>query len=137
MNDTSLPAHDARQWLRYSNEDLRIASQLLRVSPPSPRHTCWLCQQAAEKALKAALVAEGIDFPLTHDLDALKNLLPEGWPVRETHHDLSELTQWTVEARYPGYWFEPALADAVTAELRARSIYNAVEAEFKRRGMLI
>jgi HEPN domain-containing protein len=38
---------------------------------------CWFAQQAAEKALEAALVLEGIKFPLRHDLDALRNLLPD------------------------------------------------------------
>ena len=30
----------------------------------------WHSQQAAERALKAALVLEGSDFPFTHDLNA-------------------------------------------------------------------
>ncbi|MDR7489356.1 MAG: HEPN domain-containing protein [Armatimonadota bacterium] len=64
-----------------------------------PRHVCWLAQQAAEKALKAALILEGVDFPFRHDLDALRNLLPEGWSVKDEHPDLTELTEWAVEAR--------------------------------------
>ena len=39
-----------------------------------------------------------IDFPYTHDLNALRNLLPDSWPVRT---DLAELTGWVVQARYP------------------------------------
>ena len=30
---------------------------------------------------------EGIDFPFTHDLNALRNLLPDSWPVQA---DLAE-----------------------------------------------
>lgn len=44
-----------------------------------PRHVCWLAQQATEKALKAILVFLQIDFPRRHDLDALRNLIPDGW----------------------------------------------------------
>ena len=51
------------------------------------------------RALRAALVLEGIDFPFTHDLNALRNLLPDSWPVRA---DLADLTGWVVQARYPG-----------------------------------
>ena len=51
--------------------------------------------------MKAALVLEGIGFPFTHDLNALRNLLPDSWPVRA---DLAELTGWAVQARYAGEW---------------------------------
>lgn len=137
MSDTDPVVHEALRWLRFSGGDLSVALQLIRTDPPAPRHACWLCQQAAEKALKAALVSEEIGFPLTHDLDALRNLLPEGWPVRDTHGDLAELTEWAVEARYPGDWEEPTYSDAIRAESEARSVYDSVAAEFKRRGMLI
>ncbi|MYH63056.1 MAG: HEPN domain-containing protein [Caldilineaceae bacterium SB0675_bin_29] len=93
---------------------------------------CWHSQQAAERALKAALVLEGIDFPFTHDLNALRNLLPDSWPVRA---DLAELTGWAVQARYPGEWPEPSVADAIRAESEARAVHNAVEAEFRCRGL--
>lgn len=128
---------EALRWLRFSDEDLDVALRLIRMTPPSPRHACWLCQQAAEKALKAALVSEEIDFPFIHDLGALRNLLPKGWSVRDTHSDLADLTQWAAEARYPGDWSESTYADAVGAESKARSVYNSVAAEFRRRGMLI
>ena len=60
-----------------------------------------LAQQAAERALKAALAPEGSDFPFTHDLNALRNLLPASWTVRAEHVDMAELTDWAVQARYP------------------------------------
>ena len=77
MNDTNSVIQEALRWLRFSDEDLSIASQLICIPSP-PRHVCWLCQQAVEKALKAALILEQIDFSLTHELDSLRNLLPEG-----------------------------------------------------------
>ena len=84
----------------------------------APRHICFLAQQAAEKALKAALVLEEMDFPFRHDLDALRNLLPNTWPVRREHSDLAQLTEWAVEARYPGDWEEATAMDAEQAVLR-------------------
>ena len=134
MNDADA---EALRWLQFSNRDLSVASQLLRGATPAPHHVCWLCQQSAEKALKAVLTSEEIDFPLTHDLDRLMSKLPEGWPVRDVSVDLGELTQWVVEARYPGGWPEPTNADAVRAESDARLIYSSVAAEFRRRGTLI
>lgn len=102
MNSTDTTVREALRWLRYSGEDLAVASKLTTLDLPALRHICWLSQQAAEKALKAALVYNKIDFRPTHDLDALRNMLPDDWPVRQTHDDLTELTEWAVEARYPG-----------------------------------
>ena len=136
MNNPDPILHEALRWLRFSEEDLSVASRLMTGIPTAPRHACWLFQQAAEKALKAALVLEGIEFSFTHDLDALRNRLSESWSVRTTHADLAELTEWAVETRYPGDWPEPADADAARAESEARAIYNSIVAEFTRRGAL-
>ena len=134
MNDPDPVVHEALRWLRFSEEDLDVALRLLSGIPTAPRHACWLSQQAAEKALKAALVLEEVEFPFTHDLDALRNLLPDSWPVRATHADLAELTEWAVETRYPGDWPEHTDADATRAVSEARSVHDSVAAEFRRRG---
>ena len=132
---SSNPAtREALRWLRFSGEDIGAASLLMRSTP---RHSCWLCQQAAEKALKAALVAEGIRFPFIHDLDRLRNLLPSGWAVHDTHSDLAELTEWAVEARYPGGWSESTDDDAIRAMSQARSVHESMVAEFRRRGIRV
>ena len=107
MNDPEL-RKEALRWIRFAQEDLQEAERLLGLQEAVPRHICWFAQQAAEKALKAGLVLEGIDFPFRHDLDTLRNLLPPGWSVKPEHPDLAELTAWAVEARYPGDWPEAA-----------------------------
>ena len=94
MNDAELVVQEAQRWLQFSAEDLDVAQRLLADRLSAPRHVCWLSQQAAEKALKAALVLEEIDFPYTHDLNALRNLLPDSWPVRVDYPDLTQLNQW-------------------------------------------
>ena len=136
MNDPDPVVHEALRWLRFSQEDIDVALRLISGSPSAPRHACWLSQQAAEKALKAALVLEGIEFPFTHDLDSLRNLLPDSWPVRTTHPDLAELTEWAVETRYPGDWPEPSDADAIRAESEGRAVHQSIAEEFRRRGAL-
>jgi HEPN domain-containing protein len=126
---------EARRWLRFAREDLAGAEGSLAHTTFVPRHVCWLAQQAAEKALKAALVFEAVDFPYRHDLDALRNLLPAGWAVKHEHPDLAELTEWAVEARYPGDWPEATVADAHCAASQARAVYESVFADFVRRGV--
>ena len=135
MNGREAAVREALRWLRYAEDDLGVASRLMASAPMTPRHVCWLSQQAAEKVLKAALVLEGVDFSYTHDLDALRNTLPDGWAVQNTHPDLAELTEWAVEARYPGDWPDPTEEEAGRALSQARSLYESVVAEFGRRGM--
>lgn len=137
MSDPDPRVREALRWLRFSKEDLDVAQRLLTGLPPAPRHVCWLSQQAAEKALKAALVLESIEFPFTHDLDALRNLLPDDWSARTEHPDLAELTEWAVEMRYPGEWPEATRADGTRAESQARGVHDFVSAEFRRRGVSI
>ena len=88
---------NARSWLRYAEEDLDSASKL-SAGAGTPRNVCWLSQQASEKALKAAFVLEGKDFPYIHDLDRLRDSLPTGWAVKETHPDLAWLTGCVMES---------------------------------------
>ena len=127
---------DALRWLRYSTEDLDVARVLLASSPLVPRHVCWLAQQSAEKALKAALVLEDIAFPFTHDLDALRNRLPESWPVHTTHSDLAELTQRAVETRYPVDWPKVIEEDAASEASEAPALHGSVVSVFERSGLL-
>ena len=128
MNATDQLAETDR-WLRYAEEDLTTAETLLRQPHVVPRHVCWFAQQAAEKALKAVLVFLQIDFPRTHDLDVLRNLVPDGWQFKEVCPDLASLTQWAVEARYPGNWTEATGAEADTAVEQARIIWESISTE--------
>ena len=71
-----------------------------------------------------------------HDLNALRNQLPDSWLVKGEHPDLAELTVWAAEARYPGDWREATESEAQNALAEARSIYNSIATEFRRRGIL-
>ena len=135
MNGADVVVQEARRWLQFSAEDIDVAQRLLADRSSAPRHVCWLSQQAAEKALKAALVLEEIDFPYTYDLNALRNLLPDSWTLRADHADLAELTEWAVEARYPGEWPEATESDAIRAEAKAHVMRDSVVAEIRRRGL--
>lgn len=128
---------EVRRWLRFASEDLEAAESLSGEAGSRPRHVCWLAQQAAEKALKGALTSQQIPFPFRHDLDALRNLLPEGWGVKGRHPDLAELTEWAVEARYPGDWPEASVEDARRAVKQARAVYECLMADLGVHGVQI
>lgn len=136
MNETDERCAEAIRWLRYAAEDLELGERYVADATVAPRYACWQFQQAAEKALKAALALEGIGFSYnTHDLDALCDLMPDSWFLGEERPGLSELTQWAVESRYPGEWAEPTAEDSRRAGADARLTFSLVDSEFRRRGV--
>ncbi len=126
--------NEARRWLRYAQEDLAGAEQIVAQEDFAPRHACWLAQQAAEKAIKAVLVFLQIDFPKSHDLDLLRNLVPDGWQLKLRHPDLADLTEWAIEARYPGDWPDSVEADARCAIRQARAVLESVYSDLVQHG---
>ena len=81
---------EARRWISYAESDLKAARALLGSVEFFPRQICFFAQQGAEKAIKAILVFEDVNFPKNHDLDRLRDLIPEGWKVKEQFPDLAE-----------------------------------------------
>lgn len=122
-------ASDAARWLGYARSDLDAATTLLKHPDHYPRQVCFLAQQAAEKALKSVLVLLQIEFPFTHDLDRLRDLLPDGWRVKRDYPDLADLSIWAVEARYPADMPEVLAADAYRAVHAAEGILFSIEGD--------
>lgn len=78
---------------------------------------CFGAQQAAEKALKAVLIARGIDFPYVHDLARLMTLLDEnGQLIPVAIREAAGLTRFAVATRYPG------IGEAVTPAEYTRAL---------------
>lgn len=93
----------AHAWLKHANSDLALAKVASRQNGILPEYACFHAQQAAEKALKAVMVARTIEFPLVHDLDTLLEILEHnGIVVPETISGSGSLTPYAVETRYPG-----------------------------------
>lgn len=97
------------RWLENARADLALARVQL---PPGGlyEHLCFHAQQAAEKSIKAVLLAAGVDFPFTHDLQALLDLLPAEPPVPPVIAQAVDLNPYAVATRYPGET-EPATED--------------------------
>ena len=125
---------DTARWLRYAEEDLITAETLLEQLHLPPRQSCWYAQQSAEKVLKAALIFLEIDFPRTHDLNVLRNLVPDSWQLKTEHSDLASLTGWAAEARYPSDMPEATNADASKAVEQARTIWTSVSTTLTEHG---
>ncbi len=121
------------RWLRFAREDLSAAERTVERREIS-RHACFLSQQAAEKAVKAALVFLQVEFPYRHDLALLQTYLPDGWLLKGAPADLDDLSQWAVESRYPGSPREASQDDAETAVGLARVAYETVLEDLERHG---
>jgi len=64
---------------------------------------CFNAQQAAEKALKATCFFQKLDFPKTHSIVRLLDILESnGVVIPETVKSADILTQYAVQTRYPG-----------------------------------
>jgi HEPN domain-containing protein len=123
------------EWYRYAAEDLAAAEAWQAQPPAVPRHVCNMAQQSAEKALKACLIVAGIDFPKTHDLEQLRGLLPDVWPLKATLPQLAWLTDWAVDARSPSDVGEASDGDARRAVDEARQVWDAVSHELTGRNV--
>ena len=129
------PADEARRWLAFARDDLLAGEHAVATGQIAPRIGCYLAQQAGEKAIKAALIFLQVGFPFTHALDVLRDLLPSGWTVKHEHPDLRPLSQWAVEARYPGNWADAAANDAVDAVRQARALWETILDDLEHHGL--
>ena len=103
-------------WLRYAEADLELARS---ASPPGGFYEplCFHAQQAAEKALKGVLVAHGIEFPYTHNIQRLLDLLPSHLQHPSLVDNAARLTAYAVAGRYPGV-DEPVTEDEYCEALK-------------------
>ena len=129
------PADEARRWLAFARDDLAAAEHAVTTGQIAPRIGCYLAQQAGEKAIKAALIFLQIRFPFIHALDVLRDLLPSSWTVKQEHPDLRPLSQWAIEARYPGGWHDATPADADAAARRARALWTTMLDDLEAHGL--
>ena len=63
---------------------------------------CFQLQQAVEKAMKALLVYNDIDPPVTHSFTILIRELRKALVVPENIDRVIELEDYAVQTRYPG-----------------------------------
>ena len=101
-----------QSWLRRAKSNLARARLLAGQPEILYEDLCFDAQQAAEKALKAVLVHNGVAFPRTHALAELLTLVARaGLEVPVEVREATLLTPYAVEARYPGLWEEVTSGD--------------------------
>lgn len=105
------------EWIQKAEGDFASATREIRARKNrNDDSACFHCQQCIEKFLKAILVKANIQFPKTHDLGALLDLIVKRNPELEICRDaMNVLTDYAVVFRYPG--------ETATAE-QAREAYS-------------
>ena len=97
--------HEETMWLSFAKTDLGVANYLNENYHPKPLEIiCYHCQQAAEKAIKALIVACGAQggMPKKHNLSFLLMQIKNVIDVPEIYYDYTDtLTPYGVAVRYP------------------------------------
>ena len=114
------------EWLKYAENDLKVVHILAAHYPLQLEIICYHCQQAAEKALKAFLLANDCDPPRTHSLENLvdlcRNILAD---FDDITTDCEYLNPFSVQPRYP-FGFDLTEEDAITSIYKCERIVEFV-----------
>ena len=102
------------RWLKQAKHDLRTAKSTAR----SEAHdwACFLCQQAAEKALKAYLYLEGHRAVIGHSILALLKSCATHNRSFAALEKIKRLDEVYISSRYPDALQEGSPADFYTQE---------------------
>jgi HEPN domain-containing protein len=84
--------------LRIAREDLDGA---VLLAPRGNRNAAYLCEQAAEKIIRAVLTSEGKHAGIKHQLDEMVNLVPDENPLKPALREIEELAAYATAYRYP------------------------------------
>lgn len=118
---------DFGKWMIRAAQDLRTIENNLKDDPEFLAVVnCYLAQQAAEKILKAFLLAKGKELPKTHDLLFLAKKCAEVNPkIHDMREEIELLNLYSIEARYPGDFFDEI--SAIQAEKAYQSVISIKE----------
>ncbi|MEW6083395.1 MAG: HEPN domain-containing protein [Chloroflexota bacterium] len=117
-----------RAWLARARGNLTLAEKGGRLKGILFEDLCFNAQQAAEKALKAVCLAQGLDFPKTHSLVHLMDLLEAGGlHIPKNVRDADILTQYPVQSRYP------SVVEEITRNEYREALKLAADVVFRRR----
>ena len=121
------------QWTAKAEQDFEAAVHLLEEGDRFADTIGFLSQQAVEKYLKAVLILRGIEFPRTHDIHKLLQLVAsDDAALAASLADADLLTPFGVEVRYPGDKPEMLPGGASASVELARHARDAVMAALER-----
>lgn len=121
----------AAEWVGKAENDLKNAVHTLKLDDDCPTDTiCFHVQQCVEKYLKALLVLRGSDFPKTHNIANLLELLPPSVRPQITEDEQDTLSEYATVTRYPGEYEPISLTEARKAVALARRVRGYIRKLF-------
>ena len=120
------------EWIRKADQDTAYAQALRSQDPPLLYPSCFHSQQAAEKYLKAYLPWRQVEFPKTHSIREILNLVKT--VDEELATDLlpaAALTPYGVEVRSPSNIPDPTRPETEEALSLAKKVCGAVARRLK------
>ncbi|MDR3012952.1 MAG: HEPN domain-containing protein [Chitinispirillales bacterium] len=93
---------DVNKWIHRAYRDYEDALTLAKHFRPSIENICYLCQQSAEKILKAYKIAKtGVSIK-THDFDTLiDSCIPYSADFDSLRNICANISPYITAARYP------------------------------------
>lgn len=125
-----MASDSVKKWLEKSAKDLRLAKQVFELGNEYLEHSAFLCQQSAEKSMKAFLAHHKVRIKKTHNIQKINEVIAE--IDRDLSASLQEaevLTDFAVKYRYP----EAEVEELTEAHIkRALKLANAAFDKIKK-----
>ena len=125
---------DPQTWLLRARSNLLLAQKGQRKGVVL-EDLCFNAQQAAEKAFKAICLHTGQDFPKTHSISRLIEIIEiSSISIPDEVKSANVLTQYAVQTRYPGPIEEVTLEEYKESLVLAAKVVFWAEAIINRTG---
>ena len=120
------------EWFKKVDEDLEFAKSVLDVNQFFAQ-ICFHFHQAAEKYLKAFIIAADLEFKKIHDLPVLLKLCAARQSeLQKIMDDCKLLNRFYIDSRYPVHWpSNYKEEDALNAKKAAENIRSKIFAALK------
>ncbi|MFA6990301.1 MAG: HEPN domain-containing protein [Candidatus Gastranaerophilaceae bacterium] len=126
-------SNDPIEWLKRAKSNL-ILGKNTKIEESALwaqvyyEDLCFDLQQAVEKSLKALLILNNIDVPLSHSINLIIDILKSNLiNIPEEIYDAVALTPFAVRAKYPGDWTRVSYQEYLELSEIAEKVYIWVE----------
>lgn len=93
------------EWIKKAEEDFQFAKTILEEEKEFFDQICFHFQQAAEKYLKAYIVAKNLEFRKIHELPTILDIcVSYDVSFEDLREECEYLTEFYLETRYPTLW---------------------------------
>ncbi|MFH0702161.1 MAG: HEPN domain-containing protein [bacterium] len=119
--------NDHLEWLKIAKSNLNLGKSHCKLIDENIRFEefCYELQQCVEKSLKALLIFKKIEFPKTHSIEKLIDLLQKnGVSLPKNLLVSAKLTDYAIETRYPDDYTEITEEEYKEAVEIAEAVYK-------------